>query len=253
MTFLTVLLLTTAPLSLEESRNIGIRVWQNECGGTINGLVSWNEGEEFASLGIGHFIWYPAKKTGPYSETFPELIVFLKQKGVEIPRWIEEAHGCPWKNRDQFKREFQRNSKNITQLRRLLKETVPEQVQFLRFRLEKALPELLSFAHDDQKAIIKERYNRILSHPNGSYVLIDYVNFKGYGTSLDERYAGWGWGLFQVLEAMSDDVNLDPIEEFVKCAKSILERRVNNAPSQRNEQRYLQGWIYRLDSYCPKN
>ena len=40
--------------------SIGQRVWQNECAGSVQGLVSWNAGEGFPSLGIGHFIWYPA-------------------------------------------------------------------------------------------------------------------------------------------------------------------------------------------------
>ena len=42
-----------------ELDRIGKRIWQNECGGTADGLTSWNAGENFASLGIGHFIWYP--------------------------------------------------------------------------------------------------------------------------------------------------------------------------------------------------
>jgi hypothetical protein len=45
---------------------IGHRVWQNECNGTREGLTSWNTGENFASLGIGHFIWYPKGVNGPF-------------------------------------------------------------------------------------------------------------------------------------------------------------------------------------------
>jgi hypothetical protein len=33
---------------------------QSSAGGSITGLTTWNAGEEFPSLGIGHFIWYPA-------------------------------------------------------------------------------------------------------------------------------------------------------------------------------------------------
>ena len=39
-----------------EAKEIGRRIWMNECGGTIEGLTSWNKGEYFASLGLGHFI-----------------------------------------------------------------------------------------------------------------------------------------------------------------------------------------------------
>ena len=41
-------------------QELGQRIWKNECAGSVQGLVSWNEGEAFPSLGIGHFIWYPA-------------------------------------------------------------------------------------------------------------------------------------------------------------------------------------------------
>ena len=35
-------------------------------GGTISGLTSWNVGENFASLGIGHFIWYRKRPARPF-------------------------------------------------------------------------------------------------------------------------------------------------------------------------------------------
>ncbi len=43
-------------ISASEAKAIGKRIWINECGGTVEGLTSWNKGEYFASLGIGHFI-----------------------------------------------------------------------------------------------------------------------------------------------------------------------------------------------------
>jgi hypothetical protein len=46
-------------LTQEQAQTIGRQIWKNECGGTQEGLTSWNKGEEFPSLGIGHFIWYP--------------------------------------------------------------------------------------------------------------------------------------------------------------------------------------------------
>ncbi|HEX4630297.1 MAG TPA: hypothetical protein VH188_04970, partial [Chthoniobacterales bacterium] len=59
-------------LSPAETRRIGNKIWQNECGGTVAGLTSWNAGENFASLGIGHFIWYPKGVRGPFDESFPK-------------------------------------------------------------------------------------------------------------------------------------------------------------------------------------
>ena len=58
-------------LSPAETRRIGNRIWQNECGGTVAGLTSWNAGENFASLGIGHFIWYPKGRRGPGTTARP--------------------------------------------------------------------------------------------------------------------------------------------------------------------------------------
>ncbi len=249
MYWLASLFLIIAALSPKQALEIGVKVWQNECSGTHEGLTCWNEGEEFASLGIGHFIWYPSRKSGPFVETFPELIQFFKTQGVDLPRWLEEARCCPWKTRAQFLRAAQLRSKQIVELRQLLQKTVPLQAQFLDLRLEKALPALLANGAEEKRTTIQARYERIRSHPNGIYVLLDYVNFKGYGTSKTECYNGWGWGLYQVLDNMSDQPDADVVVEFVRSAKVILERRVQNAPSQRNEERYLKGWFHRLDTY----
>ena len=75
------LLATTPAVSLAQAQlsgcdleRIGKRIWQNEAAGSVEGLTSWNSGEDFASLGIGHFIWYPAGPDGPFEESFPQLI-----------------------------------------------------------------------------------------------------------------------------------------------------------------------------------
>jgi len=59
-------------LSRGDILKIGKRVWQNECNGTISGLTAWNQGEDFASLGIGHFIWYPEGTARPFRRKFPQ-------------------------------------------------------------------------------------------------------------------------------------------------------------------------------------
>ena len=38
---------------------IGSRIYKNEALGKPEYLTHWNEGEDFPSLGIGHFIWRP--------------------------------------------------------------------------------------------------------------------------------------------------------------------------------------------------
>src|ERR1700756_3341938 len=96
-------------LSHADVLRIGKRVWQNECNGTISGLTAWNEGEDFASLGIGHFIWYPKGRPGPFEESFPELVRFVSARGVKLPQILlgdGERH-CPWNSRGEFLRAEQ--------------------------------------------------------------------------------------------------------------------------------------------------
>lgn len=239
-----VLFFAAATLQPETAMEIGVRVWQNECAATLEGLISWNKGEEFASLGIGHFIWYPAKR-GPYNETFPSLIAFLISKNVDMPLWIEEARYCPWKTREEFLRA--KSSKKMGELKALLKNTISLQAEFLAERLKQALPHLEQAAPKEKKEAVLANYRRIAEKPTGLYALLDYVNFKGDGTNPQERYASAGWGLLQVLENMATEK--EPIEEFIRSAKEILLKRVKNAPSGRNEQQYLAGWFNRLDTY----
>jgi hypothetical protein len=80
-------------ISTADAQRIAHRVWENECGGTVEGLTSWNEGEQFASLGIGHFIWYPAGPQGPSEESFPRLLTFLAGNGAALPEMLEYSAG----------------------------------------------------------------------------------------------------------------------------------------------------------------
>ena len=76
---------------------IGVKIWFNESNGKVEGLTCWNKGENFASLGIGHFLWYP---DGKLDASFPRLLKYLRQKGVEIPKWLaDNYYACPWKDR----------------------------------------------------------------------------------------------------------------------------------------------------------
>ena len=48
-----------------DAKWIGNKIFYNECSGKKEYLIDWNDGEDFISLGIGHFIWYPENKIGP--------------------------------------------------------------------------------------------------------------------------------------------------------------------------------------------
>ena len=78
---------------------LGDRVFANECNRNFSCLTSWNEGEDFPSLGIGHFIWYSSQQNERFEETFPILLAFYKKHGYELPAWLEalENLDSPWR------------------------------------------------------------------------------------------------------------------------------------------------------------
>lgn len=237
-----------SPLPEEEFKRIGLQIWRNECAGSIAGLTSWNAGEEFASMGIGHFIWYPENYQGPYEEQFPKLLAFLKQHQVTLPQWLSANKHCPWKSREDFLRNIE--SQKLSELRTLLFSTVDLQIAFMKKRLEAALPKLLATLPLERQPEVKKQFFLVLNSNNGLYALLDYINFKGEGTSLKERYQGKGWGLLQVLEQMPVDESAQKaLINFVTTAKQLLIQRVDNSPPERNEKRWLKGWFNRLDTY----
>ncbi len=228
---------------------IGRKVWQNECSGTVAGLTSWNIGENFASLGIGHFIWYPAGMRGPFEESFPPFVRYVGQRGAKLPEQLlgRKGEACPWSSRAEFLAAG--SSPRMKQLRIFLVDTIDLQADFLVERLRSALPKILAAAPDEKRGKIEEQFNRLAGSAQGCYALIDYVNFKGEGVLLTERYRGRGWGLLQVLENMSTAGNTPPEAEFAESAARILRERVENAPPERKEQRWLPGWLNRVASY----
>ncbi|MDB6078206.1 MAG: hypothetical protein JWO82_1953, partial [Akkermansiaceae bacterium] len=84
-------------LSGGEKTAIGKKIWQNESAGKVDGLTAWNGGEEFPSLGIGHFIWYPAGFQGPFEESWPKFIAYARQHGAQPPA-IALSKSSPWKS-----------------------------------------------------------------------------------------------------------------------------------------------------------
>jgi len=234
-------------LSAGELERIGKRIWQNETAGSVEGLTSWNSGEDFASLGIGHFIWYPAGKDGPFEESFPQLIAYFSQAGVQVPQWLLQTSDCPWSTREAFIRD--KNSQHQQDLRRLLSATVKEQTQFIIARLNAARPKLQAAA-GNAAGMMTNNMRLLGQTAAGNFAMIDYVNFKGEGLKPEERYNGQGWGLLQVLIEMGpvSSANQAPAA-FAEASKAVLTRRVKNSPPARNEKQWLQGWLNRCDSY----
>jgi hypothetical protein len=236
----------SAALTEADLDAVGRRVWQNECAGSREGLTSWNTGENFASLGIGHFIWYPAGVKGPFEESFPKLVRFFMDHGAKVPAWLRDQPPCPWKTREEFQREFQ--GERMQGLRELLASTIRLQSQFLAKRMQESLPSMLTKASPDRRNQVRKNFESLLATGAGTFALIDYVNFKGEGVSPTERYQGQGWGLLQVLESMRREGG--GIAAFSEAAAEVLERRVRLAPPERGETRWLSGWKARVRAYA---
>lgn len=234
-------------ISRTEARDIGKQIWNNECSGTIAGLTSWNNGEYFASLGIGHFIWYHRDKRGPFEESFPPLVKFIHSRGIPVPQ-IARRSTCPWKSREEFERAI--NSPSMVELRKFLHTTIPLQAEFIFLRLENSLPKMLVSLPPNKRDTVRNRFYSVAGSAKGKYALMDYVNFKGEGTKKSERYKGQGWGLLQVLlEMRMPTVKTTVPGEFAAAADRVLTRRVQNAPN--DESRWLRGWRNRLQTYLP--
>ena len=235
-------------ISDSEALGIGKRVWQNESNGSVTGLTAWNSGEDFASLGIGHFIWYPQRAPGPFEESFPKFLAFARDHHATIPAWLNQASACPWNSRAEFSKA--QNSSQMQELRQFLAHNVDLQAQFLVARLQQSLTKMLDEAASAERANVQRQFERVASTAQGCYALVDYVNFKGEGVLDTERYRGEGWGLLQVLEQMHGTENdASAAREFSNSAAAILRRRVQNSPPERHEGRWLPGWLNRVRTY----
>jgi hypothetical protein len=214
----------------------------------VAGLTAWNAGENFASLGIGHFIWYPQGVHGPFDESFPKLLAFARERNVAIPVWLNQSSACPWNSRAEF--SGAQNSEQMRELRQFLSRTIDLQAQFMVARLQQSLAKMLDEAAPADRANVERQFARVASTPHGCYALVDYVNFKGEGVLHTERYRGEGWGLLQVLEQMHGSENgPGAAREFSSSAAAMLRRRVQNSPPERHEARWLPGWLNRVHSY----
>ncbi|MBQ8516026.1 MAG: hypothetical protein IJ498_00430 [Akkermansia sp.] len=223
--------------------DLGRRIWANECAGSVQGLVSWNTGEAFPSLGIGHFIWYPAGIQEAFDESFPKLVVYARSQGVRVPTFFNGP--APWPTRAAFAAD---RSGKADAMRRWLAANVELQTRFIILRSRAALP-AMARASAAPRAVIA-RYKALAATTQGMYCLVDYVNFKGEGLKPEERYKGQGWGLLQVLEEMQGfPQGRAATAEFSRAASAVMRRRVANSPAARGEQRWLQGWLNRCATY----
>ncbi|MBS1986707.1 hypothetical protein JST99_02115 [Candidatus Dependentiae bacterium] len=225
------------------------RIWHNESGRSVQKLVWWNDGESFMSLGIGHFLWFPTGRPAPFTQTFPDMLTFMQQKGQQLPTWLGATKSsCPWTDRNQVINNT--HDLQLQELRDFLQSTITLQADFIAHRFEESCLLLVDSVPARQRSLLKKRIGTLASTPQGLYALIDYVNFKGDGTNKQERYLNKGWGLLQVIsliDAAAFDKN--PRAAFVAAAEKVLKQRVEHAPPARHEERWLAGWINRIHTY----
>lgn len=234
-------------ITLECCAQIGQKIWTNESNCNPEKILSWNLGEEFLSVGIGHFIWYPKGITENFMAGFPAYIHFLEERHYPIPNWLKIDQGAPWHSREDFL-----NSKNAPiaeNLHKWLMATIAFQAEFMTERLVQSLHRILSEAPIDEKCRLIQSLEPLIASPEGIFALVDYLNFKGEGLSLKERYNGNGWGLYQVLLRMPQMEAETPLDKFSQSASAILSERVADSPPARGESRWLPGWKNRVDRY----
>ncbi len=235
---------------ISELYAIGDKIFQNETGGRIDQLVHWNHREDFASMGIGHFTWYPAGRRKRFGNTFPGLLDYLQQNGVQLPQWVQRARfeGAPWRSRAELMRA--KNRPEVRQFAQLLYNTRHLQAKYIMSRAMRAMPKLVNKTPPHLRGLVANNLNAVANSRGGRYVLVDYVNFKGEGLNRHGGYRGHNWGLLQVLEEMRPvPVGQAALNEFADAAMRVLERRVRNSNPSRNERKWLPGWRNRTNTY----
>jgi len=246
---------TELRLTNTQADQIAHRIWLNEGSGKRSKLVWWNKGEEFASCGIGHFIWFTADKPMWFWEAFPPMLKFLIAHGARPPRWLSPKMHCVWSSYAQWHYAKKHNTPKMRELTAFLDRTKGLQARFMLQRLNSSFPRILAYAKAHRQGkIVAENYRRLLYRkngtidPKGAYILIDYINFKGDGVNKGERYQGKGWGLYQVLTHMNPK-DPNPHHAFAVSGKWVLDRLTKICPPKRNLKRFKRGWFNRMDTY----
>ncbi len=271
-------LLAAPKLSDAELLQVAEKVAKNEFEGDPNNIVMWNDGENFPSLGIGHYLWFPRdpktnkKIETPFEESFPQMIKFMAENGYptsKFPRILQYnpltkkiADNSPWDSQALFKAAAKRGE--LDELRRFLHDPAVRrlQVKFQMSRLKRAA-DRMQLSLPPQEAIAVGAFTKnLLNSSRGTFAAIDYVNFKGDGENKNERYRGQGWGLQQVIMAAAQDMSPPKksetpeemaLRKFKEHSLILLEKRVSHAPSEDQsvkERHWFEGaWSNRVNSY----
>lgn len=244
---------------------IGAKLYQNEAASNPKYLTHWGQGEDFPSFGIAHFIWFPAISPPPYQETFPEMFEFVSKKSSP-PLWLQKLwqqsistpnleFDAPWQNKAQF--DARQSTPELQSLRQWLLNTQAHQARFVGLAFQQRWVDESESLATERLNTLTERLAQMMAFKQGLFSVIDYFNFKGLGNNSKEQYQGKSWGLISVLEGMPEAVfdaanasDAMRLAAFIQSAKTQLQQRVNLAPSERNEARWIKGWFKRLEGYA---
>ena len=110
------------------------RIFANETRAQTRYLTYWGAGEDFPSLGIGHFIWFPDGVDAPFDESFPTMVNYVRQHAdgcYSMPSWLDELQpfAAPWQSKQQF--DAQQQSVRMIELRQWLADTAPLQARYI--------------------------------------------------------------------------------------------------------------------------
>ncbi len=231
-----------------EIHKIGRWVFFNETSGKMENMIFWNTHEEFPSLGIGHAIWHLQGHKRIHEEQFPALCQYLKDHGIELPKWLEKALplGAPWKTRQAFLKDEKRRA----ELLELLCSTIDLQAQFMVDRFHAKILEILDVVPVEQRKKVARHIAMLEQTPLGTYALIDYLNFKGSGLNRLADGTPQYWGLLQVLMDIPENVNKETIlKAFTISAAKVLTRRVQESGPEYKLIKFFHGWMKRISTY----
>ena len=236
--------------ALQDLNWVAKKIYSNQLSNDPTQLVKWNEVGNFAVLGINQLIWYPANKSGSFSETFPAYVEFAKANNVPVPAWIAQrpSRGGPWADAAAFQRAS--NDPQMRELRGFMAKTLNVQANFMINRLQQRMPTMVNSLPASDRQRVMTNFQRLAQSPGGIYPLLDYLQFKGDGMNPAQRYNGQGWGLLQVLQSMQEtSAGPAALAEFRRAADDTLVQRIANAPSDKREARLLNDWLKRINTY----
>lgn len=200
-------------------------------------FTEWGQGEDFPSLGLGHYIWYPEgtpKEAKKFEESFPQYIEFmLKNCNIAIPADLQDTshkqvilkieggkliNGAPWKEKlsadgkegfDVLKKIPTSGASSLTKFL-WTKENTDCQAKFQQKRLADAIAAMRAKPTNPGMCSLIDGF----MHDRNSYLaMLDYVNFKGDGNNPQKDFyvhkdkGTIQWGLKQVIESVVPGLN----------------------------------------------